>query len=258
MRRILSKSLSTRTTNKMSNSLPISQLPLPSAKDLLIHNLTPDVRTPSVSHFRSGVLGQTPSYQRRARLLSPESHFSFVAPLPLQFPYEIEPPEPPAVIDDKDSYIENWLAKREATIERATSERIHDNGLRIHDSDMRQQPRRLIGLAGSGLRDCLPHLDVGNSFEVIGEPNLLAADSPAPPEIPLSSSAQELLDVLGAHSVLMSSPDAEVAFAPWSLRYSGHQFGVWAGQLGDGRANSVREHRFPTKSILVVWKMPYI
>ncbi|EEB86647.1 hypothetical protein MPER_16324, partial [Moniliophthora perniciosa FA553] len=28
-------------------------------------------------------------------------------------------------------------------------------------------------------------------------------------------------------------------FAPWSLRYSGHQFGSWAGQLGDGRAITV-------------------
>lgn len=30
-------------------------------------------------------------------------------------------------------------------------------------------------------------------------------------------------------------------FAPWSLRYSGHQFGSWAGQLGDGRAITVGE-----------------
>ncbi|KAK7690814.1 hypothetical protein QCA50_005914 [Cerrena zonata] len=28
-------------------------------------------------------------------------------------------------------------------------------------------------------------------------------------------------------------------WAPWSLRYSGHQFGTWAGQLGDGRAISI-------------------
>ncbi|KAJ7608138.1 hypothetical protein DFH06DRAFT_946492, partial [Mycena polygramma] len=28
-------------------------------------------------------------------------------------------------------------------------------------------------------------------------------------------------------------------FAPWAVRYSGHQFGTWAGQLGDGRATSI-------------------
>ncbi|OBZ72114.1 hypothetical protein A0H81_07825 [Grifola frondosa] len=33
--------------------------------------------------------------------------------------------------------------------------------------------------------------------------------------------------------------DANTHWAPWSLRYSGHQFGVWAGQLGDGRAISI-------------------
>ncbi|KAG9093784.1 hypothetical protein FS749_013736 [Ceratobasidium sp. UAMH 11750] len=31
----------------------------------------------------------------------------------------------------------------------------------------------------------------------------------------------------------------EKGYAPWSLRYSGHQFGSWAGQLGDGRAISL-------------------
>jgi uncharacterized protein YdiU (UPF0061 family) len=56
---------------------------------------------------------------------------------------------------------------------------------------------------------------------------------------------QELIDVLSGHAVLMSSDSADtnsltINFAPWSSRYSGHQFGTWAGQLGDGRAISVR------------------
>jgi uncharacterized protein YdiU (UPF0061 family) len=48
--------------------------------------------------------------------------------------------------------------------------------------------------------------------------------------------------------MLISSDDADVPFAPWSLRYSGHQFGAWAGQLGDGRAISIRE--FSVRAIL--------
>lgn len=36
------------------------------------------------------------------------------------------------------------------------------------------------------------------------------------------------------------------AHAPWSLRYGGHQFGEWAGQLGDGRAVSLVETQHPT------------
>jgi hypothetical protein len=55
-----------------------------------------------------------------------------------------------------------------------------------------------------------------------------------------ASTRQELIDVLGGHAMLISGEDADVSFAPWSLRYSGHQFGVWAGQLGDGRAISIR------------------
>ena len=52
----------------------------------------------------------------------------------------------------------------------------------------------------------------------------------------------ELVDVLSGHSVLMSyGEDGRTPYAPWSLRYSGHQFGVWAGQLGDGRAISICE-----------------
>jgi uncharacterized protein YdiU (UPF0061 family) len=40
--------------------------------------------------------------------------------------------------------------------------------------------------------------------------------------------------------MLISGDEADVSFAPWSLRYSGHQFGAWARQLGDGRAISIR------------------
>jgi hypothetical protein len=45
--------------------------------------------------------------------------------------------------------------------------------------------------------------------------------------------------------MLTSGEDADVSFAPWSLRYSGHQFGQWAGQLGDGRAISIRVYFLP-------------
>lgn len=35
------------------------------------------------------------------------------------------------------------------------------------------------------------------------------------------------------------------SYGPWSLRYGGHQFGEWAGQLGDGRAVSLLETLHP-------------
>ncbi|UZJ57125.1 hypothetical protein CBS101457_006445 [Exobasidium rhododendri] len=34
-------------------------------------------------------------------------------------------------------------------------------------------------------------------------------------------------------------------YAPWANNYSGHQFGVWAGQLGDGRAVTLMETQNP-------------
>ena len=37
-----------------------------------------------------------------------------------------------------------------------------------------------------------------------------------------------------------------VGYAPWANAYSGHQFGVWAGQLGDGRAVTLMETQNPT------------
>ena len=97
---------------------PISALPLPPPSKLLIHNLTPDPSTPSVSAFKYA-LSNNPSIQRRGRIIDPQSHFSHVSPFPLPFPYEIEPPENPGDAFDKEEYVEQWLAEREALHEAA-------------------------------------------------------------------------------------------------------------------------------------------
>ena len=218
---------------------PISTLPLPPPSKLLIHNLNPDPITPSVSAFKYTLLNN-PSIQRRARITAPPSHFSHVSPFPLPFPYEIEPPEDPGPDYDKGEYVEEWLTAREA-LEPTKSD--SDEPLQKLYPVSRHNDMVLLGLSDTGLRDCLPHLDVGDAFETLGKPSLLghvdsrgkqAEDSTA------AATRQELIDVLGGHAMLLSSDDADVPFAPWSLRYSGHQFGSWAGQLGDGRAISIR------------------
>ena len=61
----------------------------------------------------------------------------------------------------------------------------------------------------------------------------LVASSPQVAELigldPASFNQQDLIEILsGNHSITLTQPYASV--------YSGHQFGVWAGQLGDGRA----------------------
>ena len=54
--------------NMNSIKYPISALPLVPQSHLLIKNLTPDTHTPSSHVFRTKVLTETPSLQRRARV----------------------------------------------------------------------------------------------------------------------------------------------------------------------------------------------
>ncbi|KAI0264397.1 hypothetical protein BC834DRAFT_882858 [Gloeopeniophorella convolvens] len=222
----------------------ISALPLPPPSKLLIHNLTPDTATPSVSAFKY-TLQNNPSIQRRARIIAPQSHYSHVSPFPLPFPYEIEPPEVIPDDFDKQEYVEQWLSEREALKPRGPPTPADADGnesLEKRYPAKRENPMELLGLSETGLRDCLPHLDVGDAFEILGNPSLLGEpESQVQREEDSKAVAarQELVDVLGGHALLISSDNSDGSFAPWSLRYSGHQFGNWAGQLGDGRAISI-------------------
>jgi hypothetical protein len=223
----------------------LSQLPLAASSRLITHNLTPDPLTPSPSAFLE-LQRKSPSLQRRARLLDSSAHFSHVAPLPLPFPFHIDFPED---VDDKSEFIEGWLSHREATekVNTHAAERGDDIKLSKYTSEARIQERELIGVAKTCLEDCFPNLDVGDAFEVIGMPTLL----PTPEEIDIgktkdNTARQEMLDILSGHTVLASFPEekrsneaVDRGYAPWSLRYSGHQFGSFAGQLGDGRAISL-------------------
>ncbi|KAF8812987.1 UPF0061-domain-containing protein [Phlegmacium glaucopus] len=237
-----------------STKYPISALPLVSKSQLLINNLTPDTHTPNSHVFRTKVLTETPSLQRRARLLQGPCHFSYVSPFPVPFPYEIEPPVPSP--DDKGAYIEKWLADREAVHPLPHSPSHPNAPLRKYYAKNRDQTLDLIALSETGLRDCVPHLDVGDSFAILGAPSLTnefdSEGDPQPSEIKEAVDArQDLIDILSGHATLMSPPEETdeaptSGFAPWSLRYSGHQFGSWAGQLGDGRAITILVTPHPT------------
>ncbi|PPQ64140.1 hypothetical protein CVT24_008770 [Panaeolus cyanescens] len=238
-----------------TKTFPISALPLPPRSQLLIHNLIPDTYTPSVEELREKVQKETPSLQRRARLLPPSSHYSHVAPFPVSFPYVIEPPVPAS--DDNGAYIEKWLAERESTTPNPSSSKHPNSPLRIYTNDVRKDRLDLIGISETGLRDCVPHLDVGDAFAILGAPSLSDeyADEgdPTPSDKPeIVAAREELIDILSGHSTLMSPPEREspnaTPFAPWSLRYSGHQFGSFAGQLGDGRAITVHVTPHPNDS----------
>lgn len=186
------------------------------------------------------------------QLLPQECHFSHVAPFPVPFPFDIEPPIEPDPAADKGSYIEKWLSERESKHLTESQSTEANSVLRKYYPHNREQPRELIGLSETGLKDCVPHLDIGDGFVVIGAPSLsdefgeegegIAAETGES-----VAARQEIVDILSGHAMLMSAPEEnptgesnKSAFAPWSLRYSGHQFGSWAGQLGDGRAISIR------------------
>jgi hypothetical protein len=241
------------TMSKASSSTTkytLSSLPLPAASHLLTHNLTPDTLAPSYKAFRE-IQQKQPSAQRRARILDASSHFAYTVPYPQPFPFNITPPEPPAVIENKAQYVEDWLAARESIHPRSTDGKDGDkDALRIHYPEGRDQTLELIGLSERGLEDMLPHLDVGNAFDALGSPTLSKEfeeeEAPRADEAQ-AAACQELVDVLSGHAALMTSPEAAITFGPWSLRYSGHQFGSWAGQLGDGRAISVGKRLLTTQ-----------
>lgn len=219
----------------MTSKIPLSSFSIPPAAQLLNHNLTADPKSSTPSAFRK-VLEESPSIQRRARLVDNRTHFSYVSPFPLSFPYDIEPDESDTVTD-KAAFIERWLSRREAIQELQSRS---NTVLKKYFPQDRDQTRTLIGLSETGVRDCVPQLDVGDAFALLGKPGLTASSSTEDQDLQSTSTESDisarndLVDILGGHAVLMSDD-----FAPWSLRYSGHQFGTWAGQLGDGRAVTI-------------------
>ena len=258
----MTTSPSVNGTQTKCDRVPISALPLPPPSHSLIHALTPDPHTPSPFAWRT-IRAERPSLQRRARLLAPQAHFSYVAPCPLPFPYRVEYPED-AEGEVQVRAVEEWMVAREALHEVPTAvgrgfdadageqKKLEGRlGLRKYVSEKRDEERVLIGLAETGLRDCVPHLDVGDAFDLLGSPSLsVPAGQDADASVKVCAAGedviaarQELIDVLSGHATLMNGEgeDVQAQWAPWSLRYSGHQFGTWAGQLGDGRAISLRE-----------------
>lgn len=75
----------------------------------------------------------------------------------------------------------------------------------------------------------------------VPEPYLICASASAASLIGLSSSDFEQADVIDTFAGNRVPANVQ----PLSAVYSGHQFGVWAGQLGDGRAHLLGEKQTP-------------
>lgn len=254
--------------------LPIHALPLPPRPHTLTSNLTAESSALTASALPK-LLRSTPSSLRRSRILPPSVHFAYVTPLPIPFPYDISAPEGP--VDDgtysKGEYVERWLTAREPLDEVPpvdTGIPTSQKHLSKYTSSSRTEKRVLLALSSSCLKEWLPLLDVGDAFDHLGEARLAVQENNPAKVAEKGEDAstreavrEELVDVLSGQSVLMHLPaedapneDGQTGYAPWSLRYCGHQvcvsivgslcatyyskFGLWAGQLGDGRAISLR------------------
>lgn len=108
-------------------------------------------------------------------------------------------------------------------------------GVGSSDHRLKLEPR-LLGMSAGTLKESLPHLDVGDAEQLCNQ---------AGPSGTTSEARDSLLDVLSGRKVVQSTGDNGEKYGPWSTRYCGHQFGVWAGQLGDGRAISLLETESP-------------
>jgi hypothetical protein len=91
--------------------------------------------------------------------------------------------------------------------------------------------------------DFLPSL--GNQFAQLGPPFFSRVTAAPLPEPYLVAASDETARLLGIDPAALESPPWLAALSgnqvlpdstPLAAVYSGHQFGVWAGQLGDGRA----------------------
>lgn len=238
-----------RSLHRMASSkVPISRLPLPQSSSILTHNLTPDPAAPSATALRQKIKTQ-PSSLRRSQASHASAHFSYTTPLPIPFPYRIAPPPAGLSNEERSTYVEKVLASQEPLIEAPSAQHAAPEGSlkKFHSVEREKYERELLSLAPTCLKDCLPSLDVGDAFNVLGSGSLSAeAFSAESASGDSASIRKELVDILSGEAALMSlpeNPEDGRGYAPWSLRYSGHQFGSWAGQLGDGRAISIREFR---------------
>src|SRR6185503_17474751 len=68
----------------------------------------------------------------------------------------------------------------------------------------------------------------------VAAPKLLAWSDELAAELGLSRPSPRSVEILGGNRITPS-------MQPYSARYGGHQFGNWAGQLGDGRAITLGE-----------------
>jgi len=162
--------------------------------------------------------------------------FTYTSPLPVQFPYDLDEGAEPTG-PRKASDIERQLRKYEID----PSKPVYDAALSSCTSpsdttsataftcEKRESPAfpqaKLLSISHKLIKEWMPNLDIGDENGTEQEKKV----------------RQQLIDVLAGRTVLARKGDGQkdLGFAPYSQAYAGHQFGNFAGQLGDGRAISI-------------------
>lgn len=203
-----------RMTQSPTPKLPIHRLPLPATT---LQRALPRLE-----------MDAEPSAQRRSTNFptSTRGIWAPVQPLWTEWPLRVTKAEALELGADVDKGqgvdVEDVLRRWDPV----DSEGASENGLALGSSKHRLKLEPiLLGVSEYARAEVLPHLDVGD-----------AADTAAPTEGDASAARAALVDVLSGRKILSSDE-----YGPWATRYCGHQFGQWAGQLGDGRAVSLLE-----------------
>lgn len=233
------------TFRKMAQ-VPLHHLPLPS--------------TTLQSSLPRLVLGDTPSAQRRSTTFSPSTPgiWARVNPLWAAWPLRITKAEVEEMGVDIEGggqvSVEDVLARWDLVEEGEKGEK-GENGLRVITSPHRLKlEAHLLGISGSTLVDSLPQLDVGDAVDLCSSTGTSSTRGHEAREMlvdlvsgrrVLAGDSQATNGVSNGHAT--SNGDAGTSYGPWSTRYCGHQFGSWAGQLGDGRATSILETESPSR-----------
>ncbi len=243
------KCLMLPTFRKMAQ-VPLNRLPLPSV-----------TLQSSLSRL---ALADQPSAQRRSTTFSPSTSgiWARVHPLWAAWPLRITKAEVEEMGVDMDNggqvSMEDVLKRWDPVEEQGEKMRKSENGLKVVTSPHRLKLEAyLLGISASILADSLPHLNVGDAVELCN-----AGANQASTNGSASEARGMLVDILSGRQLLVgeslkaitdglltnghtSSSDtagpSSLPYGPWSTRYYGHQFGSWAGQLGDGRAISILE-----------------
>ncbi|GAA5948809.1 hypothetical protein JCM3765_003908 [Sporobolomyces pararoseus] len=183
-----------------------------------------------------------PSMLRRSRQVRMGGTFTYTSPLPLQFPYDLEEPGAEPTGPRKASDIERQLRKFEIdpskpVFDASLPSPADTNIATAYTCDKREASTfpqaKLLSISQKLLDEWIPNLDIGNEDGTEQEQKV----------------RQQFIDVVAGKTVLsVKGKEGEkeegegngiTGFAPWAQAYAGHQFGSFAGQLGDGRAISI-------------------